>query len=167
MRGDIIDDVFWCLDLERDQWFRVESNSLKEERSGDNFEISGTCTNTTGSLVCSVRRNYPEMSFVLVDLRKDECTKMNFTAREGDFSINKPENIKFYGDVCIVSLKKEIQRMHYLYDNSSFGDIHQRFRKMSLMGATSYDQLVAQHMIGDILPTTRYINISTLYIGHK
>jgi hypothetical protein len=87
MRGDIIDDVFWCLDLERDQWFRIEPNSLNEERSGDNVVISGTCTNTTGSLVCSVRRNYPEMSCVLLDLRNDECTKMNFTAREGDFSI--------------------------------------------------------------------------------
>ncbi|XP_060584492.1 ring canal kelch homolog isoform X1 [Ruditapes philippinarum] len=158
-------DSFWCLDLERDQWFRVKSNSLKEDRSGGTVEISGTFTKTTGSLVCSVR-SYPETSFMLLDLPKDACTKMNFTANEDDFSIKQPENIKVYGHVCIVSVNKEIKKMQNLYEDSSFGDIHQRLRIMSLLGLASYDQLVAQHMIDNRLSTSRYIAISTLYIGH-
>jgi hypothetical protein len=134
MRGDKYDDVFWCLDLERGQWFRVESNSLKGDRTDVSLEISGTCTNSSGSLVCSVSRKDLEMSFALLDLPTDECTKMNFTAREDDFSIKKPENIKFYGHVCIVSVKKEIK--------------------------------TARRMKVNRFSTSRYIAISTLYIGH-
>jgi hypothetical protein len=75
MRGDNYDDVFWCLDLERDQWFRVESNLLKEDRSGDNVEISGTCTNSAGSLVCSIRRSYQEMGLCCLICRRVHVQK--------------------------------------------------------------------------------------------
>jgi hypothetical protein len=53
MKGGNYADVFWCLDLERNKWFRVKSNSLKTERSNRTVEMSGTCTNIAGSIVCS------------------------------------------------------------------------------------------------------------------
>ncbi|XP_060606458.1 uncharacterized protein LOC132758777 [Ruditapes philippinarum] len=133
-------DSFWCLDLERDQWFRVELNSLKIDRSGRTVEISDTCTSTTGSIVCSVRRNYPEMSFVLLDLPKDTCTKLNFTVgtEKNEFIIKPSENMKLDGHFCIVSVNKEIKiRMQ-----------------------------VERQMIESSLSMSRYICFSTLYIGH-
>ncbi|XP_060555556.1 uncharacterized protein LOC132716322 isoform X2 [Ruditapes philippinarum] len=163
--------VFWCLDLERDQWFRVKSNSLKEERSNRIVDISGTCTNIAGSIVCSIRRSCQKKSFVLLDLPNDACTKMNLIGSEEEgLSIEMPDNVKFDGNVCIVSENKEIEieRKQNPKKRSGLSDIHHKFRHMSTMGLTSERQSRALQMREKIRRRRTFENIiiSTLYIGH-
>jgi hypothetical protein len=161
------DYVFWCLDLERDQWFRVKSNSLKEELSNRSVEMSGTCTNTAGSIVCSIR-SYKDISFVLLDLPNDACTKMNLIGSEEEgLSIEMSGNVKIDGNVCIVSVNKQIERNKNPYKKSGLSDIHHKFRHMSMMGLTSQRQSLALQMREKIRRRTfENIIISTLYIGH-
>jgi hypothetical protein len=160
------DDVFWCLDLERDQWFRIKSNSLEAERSNRIVEMSGTCTNTTGSIVCSIKkRSYQEMSFVLLDLPKDACTKINLTGSEDEgFRIKESDNVKINEHVCIVSVNKQIKRKQN--PNSGLSDIHHKLGLMSMMGLTSLDQLLAFQIENRGRMTSENITTSTLYIGH-
>jgi hypothetical protein len=170
MKEGNYDDVFWCLDLERDQWFRVESNSLKKEGSNRTVELYGTSTKTIGSIVCSVKIGYQEISLVILDLPLDTCTKMNFRGLKREpFYIKKSDNIKIVGHMCIISVNNEIKIKQNSKIDSDLTDIQHKLGLMSLTGVTSPDQLLASQMIKNKRTRTcgyTCITASTLYIGH-
>ncbi|XP_060601265.1 uncharacterized protein LOC132754621 [Ruditapes philippinarum] len=158
-------NTFWCLDLEREQWFRFNSESFIKERSDLYKNISGTCSTASGPVVLFSDGDFQLSRILMLNLQIDKCTKVNIKGKDESFRITRNDNFKICGDLCVASLNEQNTIHKKSKNNSVINYLRTQGLPNNVMTRrSSTDRLMAIQKT--LRERTIHIRTSTLYIGY-
>ncbi|XP_053402282.1 uncharacterized protein LOC123548629 [Mercenaria mercenaria] len=166
MKSESDEGSFWCLDLEREKWFRLSSEAYEGDRSYQyRFHISGKGSNDFE--IYFTDKGYQQSKMVTLNLQSDTCKTFKFMEKESGNDLKQIDDLQMHGDVCIVNVNERVKTNKQTNQTSPSIDIHSRLRYLSLLGCNPLDQILAiQMMQDDGTRSSVYTDTSTLYIGN-